>query len=116
MGAKPDGERDEMISSPAAAMAVPGGPTLPANPGYVSVTSPGGTPPVAAQLEPGFFDFFSGIVARIKDNQIYGMADGNLLGIEGAEIPPPDPAIVPVVTGDLFHSGQPELTCKKGVF
>jgi hypothetical protein len=31
-------------------------------------------------------------------------------------IPPPDPGIVPLVTGDLFHSGQPGLTCKKGLF
>lgn len=110
-------KRDEMILSPAAAaVSVPGGPTLPANPTYVSLTPPGFMPPVAALLEAGFFEFFSGIVARIKDNQIYEVADGNLLGIEGAEIPPPDQAIVPVVTGDLFHSGHPELTCKKGVF
>ena len=110
-------KRDGMISgAPAAAVAVPGGPTLPANPVYVSLTSPGGTPPVAALLEPGFFDFFSMIAARVKDSQIYEVADGDLLGIEGTEIPPPDPALVPVVTGDLFHSGQPELTCAKGVF
>ena len=55
-------------------------------------------------------------MSRIKDNPIYEVADGVLLGIEGTEIPLPLPSIVPVVTGDLFHSGHPELTCKKGVF
>ena len=55
-------------------------------------------------------------MAKIKENQIYDPADGDLMGIEGAQIPPPSQSIVPVVTGDLFHSGQPELTCKKGVF
>ena len=110
-------KRDGMISSPlGTAVAVPGGPTLPAIPMYVSLTSPGGTPPIPALLEPGFFDFFSGIVARVKDATNYEVADGELLGIEGAEIPAPQPSIVPVVTGDLTHSGCPELTCKKGVF
>ena len=110
-------KRDGMFSLPAApAVPVPGGPTLPASPMYVSLTSPGGTPPIAALLEPGFFTFFAGIVARVKDSQIYEVADGELLGIEGAEIPPPDPSVAPVLTGDLFHSGHPELSCKKGVF
>ena len=69
-----------------------------------------------ALLESGFFGFFGGLVARIKSVQNYDPADGTLMGIEGAVIPPPDPAIVPTVTGDLFHSGHPQLTCKKGVF
>ena len=110
-------KRDGMISSPlGTAVAVPGGPTLTASPTYVSLTPPGSMPPVPALLEPGFFDFFSGIVSRVKDAANYEVADGELLGIEGAEIPAPQQSIVPVVTGDLTHSGQPELTCKKGVF
>ncbi len=110
-------KRDGMISgTPAAAVPVPGAPTLPALPGYTPVTSPSGSPPINALLEAGFFDFFSGIVARVKDNQIYEVADGDLLGIEGAEISPPDQGIVPLLTGDLFHSGYPELTCRKGPF
>ena len=36
---------------------------------------------------------------------------------KGAEIPAPDPiTTVPVVTGDLYSSGHPELTCTKGQF
>ena len=110
-------KRDEMLTSPlATAVIVPGGPALPANPVYTPVTAAVGSPPVPALLEPGFFTFFASVVARIKDSTIYEVADGILLGIEGAEIPAPDPAIVPVVTGNLFHSGHPELTCRKGVF
>ena len=110
-------KRDMLLTSPpAAAMSVPGGPTLPPNPTYVSLTPPGSMPPVPALLEPGFFDFFSGVAGRVKDAANYEISDGELLGIEGAEIPAPLPSIVPVLTGDLFHSGHPELTCKKGVF
>lgn len=110
-------KRDGMLSgTPLTPVVVPGGPTLPASPVYVSLTPPGSMPPVPALLEPGFFDFFSGIVGRVKDTQTYEVADGDLLGIEGAEIPTPEQSIVPVVTGDLFHSGHPELTCKKGCF
>ena len=65
---------------------------------------------------PGFFIFFSSLAARIKAHENYDPADGILLGIEGAQIPAPDPATVPVLTGDLFTSGHPELTCVKGPF
>ena len=110
-------KRDGMLTSAlGTAVPVPGGPTLPANPAYVSLTPPGSMPPVPALLEPGFFEFFSGLVGRVKDTQTYEVADGDLLGIEGAVILPPDQSIVPVVTGELFHSGQPELTCRKGCF
>ena len=108
------GKRDLMfIGLPTGAVATPGGPTLPVIPSYVPVP-PGAT--ITALLEPAFFTFFGSLVTRIKSNQFYDPADGQLLGIEGADIPPPDPATVPVVTGDLFHSGHPGLTCKKGVF
>jgi hypothetical protein len=104
--------RDTMLTgAPAAAEPLPGLPPLPAAP-QISA----GPPPVLAQLEPGFFTFFSSIVAHIKDATNYDVADGKLLGIEGAEIPTPDPSIVPVVTGDLYTSGHPELTCPKGQF
>jgi hypothetical protein len=107
-------KRDSMVTGPAAsAGSIPGGPALPASPTYVPL--PSGTS-TAVLLEPGFFEFLSGIVARIKTAQNYDPADGVLLGIEGAVIPPPDPAIVPLVTGDVFHSGHPGLTCRKGVF
>lgn len=104
--------RDTMTSAPqSAAMALPGGPILPAVP---TLTGP---PPTPALLEPGFFTFFSSLVARIKGNENYDPADGILLGIEGAAIPAPDPATdIPVLSGDIFTSGHPELTCVKGQF
>jgi len=108
------GKRDLMFTgTPTGAVPVPLGPTMPVIPSYVPVP-PAAT--ISALLEPDFFTFFGSLVTRIKSNQFYDPADGQLLGIEGATIPPPDPATVPVVTGDLFHSGHPRLTCKKGVF
>lgn len=107
-------KRDLMISGAATgAVAFPAGPTMPAVPMYTPL--PTGSP-TAALMEPGFFEFFAGLVARIKKAQNYDVADGETLGIEGAVIAPPSPSIVPVVEADLFHSGQPELTVRKGVF
>ena len=104
--------RDTMTSAPQDnAGPLPGGPVLPAVP-----TLPGPPPAAPALLEPGFFIFFSSLAARIKAHENYDPADGTLLGIEGAQIPAPDPATVPVLTGDLFTSGHPELTCVKGPF
>ncbi len=104
--------RDTMTSAAqSAAVALPGGPVMPAVPTLV------GPPPTPALLEPGFFIFFSSLVARIKGNENYDPADGILLGIEGAAMPAPDPATdIPVLTGDVFNSGHPELTCVKGQF
>ncbi|MEO7933029.1 MAG: hypothetical protein ABIT76_07715 [Chthoniobacterales bacterium] len=105
--------RDTMTTSnPGVAVALPGGPILPAVPLLPPI--PPGT---EAMLEPGFFTFFSSMVSRIKTATNYDPADGILLGIEGAEIPAPQPATtIPVLTGDLFTSGHPELTCVKGPF
>lgn len=102
--------RDLMTSAPqAATQPLPGGPMMPAVPLMPQTQQP-------AQLEPGFFIFFSALVARIKANENYDPADGLLLGIEGAAMPAPDPAILPKLSGDLFTSGHPELTCVKGQF
>ena len=109
------GKRDLMLTgAQTGTVAIPGGPTLPANPTYLQL--PTGPSNPAALLDPGFFTFFLALVARIKSSLNYDPADGVLLGIEGAAIAPPVATIVPVVTGDLFHSGHPGLTCKKGVF
>lgn len=97
--------RDSMVTgAPAAPVPLPGGPTLPPY-------------PEVGELESGFFTFFASLVSRIKTAANYDVADGQQLGIEGAEIPPPDPATnIPVLTGDLYSSGHPELTCRKGQF
>ena len=108
------GKRGLMFTgAPTGFAALPTGPVLPAIPNYTPLPSGTATP---VQFDPGFFVFFLALVARIKSAYNYDPADGTLLGIEGAEIAPPDPATVPVVTGDLFQSGHPGLTCKKGVF
>lgn len=110
-------KRGQMFTGPATGLvALPAGPVLPALPTYVTYTGGGAVPPVTAQFDPGFFIWFLDMVQTIKKRANYDPADGQLAGIEGSEKPAPDPSIVPVVTGDLFHSGHPELTCKKGPF
>jgi hypothetical protein len=106
------GTRAMMETGPAgSSQPLPGGPALPAVPILP------GPPSAPAQLEPGFISFFSGLVARIKSNEDYDVTDGQLLGIEGAEMPVPSgPTTTPQVTGEITSSGEPELTCKKGVF
>jgi hypothetical protein len=103
--------RDSMqTGEPGAPEPLPGLPTLPP----VPQLDPG-PPSVPAQLEPGFFPFFSDLVAGIKSAENYDPADGVLLGIEGGEIQPPDPQILPLLTGEMV-GGKPELTCRKGDF
>ena len=104
--------RDAMTNAPqGTSLPMPGGPTLPVVP-----TLPG--PPVTpVLLEPGFFDLFNSLATRIKAAENYDIADGILLKIEGTEIPEPIASdTMPVLTGDIFTSGHPELTCVKGVF
>lgn len=109
-----NGKRDLLFSGePTGTLPLPTAPTLPT--GAIYPALPASTP-TPAVLEPGFFEFFTSLVAKIKSNQLYDKADGTLLGIEGSVVAPPDPAIIPLLTGDLYHSGHPSLTCKKGVF
>lgn len=104
-------ERDRMETAAAGPThPLPGGPTLPPVPDLP------GPPPAPVMLEPGFFAFFGDLVARIKKHADYEVADGVLLGIEGSQIPTPDPTIVPALSAEVFTSGQPELSCKKGPF
>ncbi len=104
--------RDMMQTAPQnGSQPLPGGPMLPPVPQLP------GTDPGPAELEPGFFSFFIALVAQIKNDEAYDISDGQLLGVEGTEVPPPNSATtVPELEGDLFTSGQPELTCKKGPF
>ncbi|MEO6871427.1 MAG: hypothetical protein ABI233_04310 [Chthoniobacterales bacterium] len=103
-------QRDLMHGAPGALLPLPSGPTLPPAP-----TDPA-HPLTILGLEPGFLTFFTDLVARIKNAGNYLIADGVLLGIEGSEIAPPDPTTVPKLSGEIFTSGHPELTCRKGVF
>src|SRR5687768_16870495 len=47
-------------------------------------------PIVPLAVAPGIFDRATSIGNRIKDHHDYTVADGNDLGLEGAEITPPD--------------------------
>ena len=104
--------RDMMQTAPQnGSQPLPGGPMMP------PVPMMPGVDPGPAQLEPGFFAFFTALVARIKNSEDYDTADGQLLGIEGSEVLPPNPATtVPHLTGEIFTSGKPEISAKKGVF
>jgi hypothetical protein len=103
--------RDMLLDAPLGPVQpLPGGPTLPPPPLI------GPSPGSPVQLEPGFFFFFFALIAQIKKAPNYEEADGIRLGIEGPVIDKPDESIVPLLTGEIFSSGHPELTCKKGVF
>ena len=101
---------DSMTSAnPTAPTALPGGPTLPPAPTF-------NTPPVTAQYEPGFFTFLGRLVQDIKNHDHWDESDGLLLKILGAEIGPPDEAIVPEVKFKYAPSGRPILIVKKMEF
>ena len=93
------------------AQAMPTGPMIPAVP-----TIDLGLGPVPIKWEPGFFVFFSNLVERIKANPVYDKADGVLLAIEGAEIPAPDPSVVPPLEVTTGTGGFPQLEAPKGQF
>ena len=67
-------------------------------------------------LDPGFFPWFIGRVGEMKKKSFYEVSDGEALGVEGTTIAPPAANTKPLLTGDVSGSGEPILTCKKGVF
>lgn len=108
-------ERDHMFTAPAGPdEALPGMPMLPAVPTLPNLTPPPAT--VAARLEPDFFDYLGRLVQQIKTSDAYDEADGVLLKIVGAEVPPPDPEIVPEVKSRLAPNGCPMTIVKKSPF
>lgn len=104
--------RERMFAaSGAAGDAMPGLPTLPTVP---TVTSGGSTLPIT--IDPGFFDFLGRLVGQIKGHDAYDPEDGALLGIIGAEVPPPDDQIIPQIRWKIGPSGRPLLSVKKATF
>ena len=102
-------KKDQMNHGPVGLnQAMPAGPILPTIP-----TIPGGG---AISWEPDFFDFFGSIAARIKEATDYIIGEGTQLGIEGAEIPPPDPSIIAPLIVDIGTGGNPQIDCAKGPF
>lgn len=63
--------------------------------------------------EPEFFAYFGSLVARIKSTPGYDKADGDLLGIEGAAIAPPDPMTSPDLKVTVDPGGMPQLEVTK---
>jgi hypothetical protein len=102
--------RDSMTAgAPEPLAALPGLPVLPPVPTF-------GEPPVTAQLESGFFEFLSRLVQQIKNHDDFDPADGTLLKIVGAAVPPPDAQIVPEPEWELGAGGRPVLIVKKTPF
>lgn len=96
---------------PGGAQAMPGGPICPDVP-LIDL----GLGPVPIKWEPDFFFFFGKLVTRIKGTVGYEKADGDLLGIEGAEIPPPDPMSAPDLKMSVGPGGLPQLEVPKKQF
>ena len=106
------GNKKRMESGPVGpAQAMPGGPVVPAVP---QINLGAGLLPV--KWEPDFFAFFASLVGRIKAHADYQKSDGDLLHIEGAVLPPPDPGIVPPLKITDGPGGLPQLEAPKGVF
>ncbi len=67
-----------------------------------------------AVVPPGIFVRATSIGQRIKAHKDYTVADGNDLGLEGAEVIPDDMATIkPVIDVRLVNGGQPEIIWKK---
>lgn len=107
--------RDRLSArAPGAEEDLPGLPMLPPIPTLPNLAPPPATVPV--KVEPAFFSFLSRLVQQIKSHPGYDPSDGILLKIVGAEVPPPDPEIVPQVRHRLSPSGRPLLSVKRGQF
>lgn len=105
-------KKDTMRDGPVGpAQAMPVGPMIPAVP---TIDLGTGLQPI--KWEPGFFVFFANLVTRIKVQPNYDPADGVLLAIEGAEIPPPATSIVPPLEVSIGTGGFPQLEVPKGQF
>lgn len=81
--------------------------TLPAQPTT-------GTPPVAIIPLADGFGFAASLANRIKNHADYALADGQDLGLEGAEIPQPNPQTTkPEIKAILIAGGKVQLQWKK---
>ena len=106
------GKKKEMrYGPPGGAQAMPAGPICPVVP-LIDL----GLGPVPIKWEPDFFVYFGSLVARIKNTVGYEKADGDLLGIEGAAILPPEPSVAPDLKVTTGTGGLPELDVVKGQF
>ena len=76
-----------------------------------------GTPPVTIVPVAEGFKLIASIVNRIKNNTKYEVADGEALGIEGAQQSAPDPATTkPVIKAIIVSGGKVQIQWKKLTF
>lgn len=105
--------KNQMRNGPAGAMQVL--PTLPALPPVPVILEAGVNRPVI--WDPNFFVFFGSLTGRIKGSLDYRDADGQLLKIVGALIPPPAPqTTAPDLKVYGGTGGIPTLEARKGLF
>lgn len=104
------GFRDDLCygkSVPQGPLTPPQGFTLPAQPAT-------GNPPVAISPLADGFGFATSLANRIKNHADYANADGQDLGLEGAEIPQPNPQTTkPEIKAILIAGGKVQLQWKK---
>ena len=103
-------KRDGMFSlPPGTTLVLPADPALPAPP-----TGSGGA---ALDIACGLDATVARIAAQIKRHPAYDVADGELLGIEGPKVPPPDAATTkPRLKVKIVTGGAPELGVKLSPF
>lgn len=96
---------------------VPQGPLTPPPPLLLPAQPTTGTPPVAIVPLADGFGFVGSLGSRIKNHADYATADGDLLGLEGAEIAEPDPSTTkPLLKAILASGGLVEIQWKKSGF
>jgi len=93
--------KDEIIAGNNIASTPPLPPTLPVAPTSVA---------------PGIFTRVTSLVNMMKANLVYTVADGNDLGIEGAEVAARGGDIQPQISVRLVNGGHPEIVWTKGSF
>ncbi|MEK0451568.1 MAG: hypothetical protein RL088_3836 [Verrucomicrobiota bacterium] len=102
--------RDSIFSLPfGTVLDMPVGPVIPALPldGLTPMTT----------FECGLNEVMARVAAEIKGKQNYDVADGDLLGIEGVLVPPPEAATTkPVLKHKIVTGGCPELGVKLSPF
>ena len=103
-------KKDGMFSlPPTTTLTLPSDPALPAPP-----TGGGGA---TLNIVCGLDVTVARIAAQMKRSPVYDMADGELLGIEGPAVPPPDAATTkPILTAKIVTGGAPELGVKLSPF
>ena len=102
--------KEAFFSGPATVLVeMPVGPSVPALPAEGAST--------ISEIAGGLDEQVARIVGEIKGKANYDVADGELLGMEGAIIPPPDPATTkPSLKVKLVTGGCPELGVKLSPF